>query len=90
MNIKMLDENKVEVTHILDLEKVIKDWDDHFVDDYHTKNELIREIAVYFVEKHGESMVSQLKEKLMGEWAETFKSEVLQKALQQVMNKKDY
>lgn len=58
---------------------------------YNTERQITDGLSSLFIKEHGKELVGKLKEKMMVEWVEVFRSKVLSKALREVMNdNKDY
>jgi len=93
MNAKIVDGNTVEITHSFSLDAVMEKAKEEFIHQHYDSyygNDLREAVTKKFMEKYGDQVVEELKEKLLTGWVEVFKSEVLKKALQEVMSGRNY
>lgn len=83
MKIKILDGDKIKVENIVDIKEFVEKNEYTFRNGM--EKEISKRIADYFMKKYGNEIVEKLKDKMLTEWVEVFKSKVLQEALKRVM-----
>ena len=86
MEIKDLGEGKIQVTEIIDFKNSFRKWSDDLISgSYDFRGKVTDLISQEFMKTHGKEIVDSLKEKMLTEWVDLFKSEVLKNALKKVM-----
>ena len=92
MEVELLEGNKLKVTKIFDLnEKFDSYYEELFKKGFDSfQREMVEVLAKDFMKKYGDTITDQLKEKMLTDWVKVFESDVLQKALKEVMNKNNY